>query len=371
MANMATTETESARAAENELARRESNKHIINLAGDTVAVALKKYPEEHAAALGWLFHWAKENGHGYEEISKQIDISATTIYRMWKGEYVNPSTGDLIDISKQVAKIVRFRELTEERDAITRLPFIETSVWKRIDKVCREAQVGQTFAFVYGESQIGKTASLKEYARRNNHGQTIYVLMPASAGVQAMMKAIAHACHIGVRTDFEQLRERVTACLDGNKLLIIDEVHEVFVSYQKTSMVKCLSVIRQLQERTNCGMVLAGTNVFRTEMESGEFAQSLKQLRKRGIWEVQLESVPRPEDLAKIAEFYKLGTAPGPVAEAVKLIAHNYGLGKYIKFIQRAGQLAKTKGERFTWQHFARIVSIAAESQKQLNAGNN
>jgi hypothetical protein len=48
---------------------------------------------------------------------------------------------------------------------------------------------------VYGESQIGETASLKEYARRNNQGQTVYPLMPASAGVQSMVRAIAEACH--------------------------------------------------------------------------------------------------------------------------------------------------------------------------------
>jgi DNA transposition AAA+ family ATPase len=65
----------------------------------------------------------------------------------------------------------------------------------RISKVCDETLLCNTIAMVYGESQIGKTASLKEYARRNNQGQTVYPLMPASAGVQSMVRAIAEACH--------------------------------------------------------------------------------------------------------------------------------------------------------------------------------
>ena len=167
-----------------------------------------------------------------------------------------------------------------------------------------------------------------------------------------------------MRTSFEQLRERVTKFLDPSKLLIIDEVHEVFVSYQKSSTLKCLSVLRQIQEVSQCGMVLCGTNVFRTELEQGEFSQSLKQLRKRGIVELQLESVPTEEDLNLIAKHYKLGPPSPEAAEHVRWIAKEMGLGKYTKFLASSAQMAGKKKERFCWGHFVRTVTIAAQMKQ-------
>jgi DNA transposition AAA+ family ATPase len=363
--------TELAAIPPGELARVANNKNIINTSGDTVAMALRAYPSDQGDNLAWLFHWAKENHKGWDAIARDVGTSYTTLYRIWNGRYVNPSNGKLIDITELCDDIAKFRKICEARELMTRLPFIETSVWRRIEKICRETLEAQNIAFIYGEPQIGKTACLKEFCRRNNHGRTIYVLMPASGGVQAMMQAIADACHISSRSSFSQLRERVGNFLDGNKLLIMDEMHEVFCSYQKSSMLKCLAVLRQLQETTGCGMVLCGTNVFRREMEQGEFAQALKQLRKRGIWELALENSPSSEDLRKISDFYKLGGPTGEIAEAVRTISHGFGLGKYIKFIQRAAQLAKSKNQRFSWDHFARIVSIAAELQRAPKPENN
>jgi DNA transposition AAA+ family ATPase len=188
--------------------------------------------------------------------------------------------------------------------------------------------------------------------------------MPASAGVQSMMREIAEALHISSRTSFEQLRGRVANALDGSRLLLIDEVHECFVSYQKSSMVKSLNVLRQLQETTKCGMVLCGTNVFRHEIERGEFAQALKQLRRRGIWELQLESVPTDGDLALIARHYRLPAPDEKAQELVGWIAAEMGLGKYTKFLARASEMASQKRETMTWEHFSRVVQIAETLRK-------
>jgi len=339
---------------------------VINVSGDTCTVKTADYPEEHRNLVRWLFAFAKEMEWSWEDLARETKISTTTMYRVWTGKYRNTDTGELVDLTSLCERIARFKELAEERALARRLPFIETSVFRRIEKVCREALIMQTIAMIYGESQIGKTESLKEVARRNNHGNTVYVLMPASAGVQAMMKAIAEACHISVRTSFEQLRERVGNYLDGSKLLAIDEIHECFVSYQKSSLVKCLSVLRQLQEISQCGLVLCGTNVFRHELERGEFSQSLKQLRKRGIWELQLEDAPKEKDLAAIADFYKLPSPGGEAAELVKWIGKEMGLGKYTRFLARGAQLANKRNDRFGWKHFVEIVGIATKlKQKQ------
>ena len=331
----------------------------INIAGDAMTLGTADYPDEHRSLVRWLYDLAKQSGWSWSDLESRTGISTTTLYRVWLGKYRNPETGVPVNLTSLCDTISRFRELHEDRAAAQAAPFIETSVFRRIAKVSREALVMQAIACIYGESQIGKTASLREVQRRNNHGQTTYVLMPTSAGVQSMTKAIALACHISANTCFESLRERVGNYFDGTKLLIIDEIHEAFVSYQRGSMLKCLSFLRQLQETSQCGLVLCGTNVFRTELERGQFEQSLKQLRKRGIWELQLENIPTDEDLFLFAKHYKLGD-PSPAArQTIDRVAAEMGLGKYTKFLARSAKLAADKKERFTWDHFIRTVSIA------------
>lgn len=334
-------------------------KQGINIAGDTVTLATAPYPEDHRKAVRRLYALAKEAGWDWADLEHHVKLDTTTLYRVFNGSYRNPKTGDPVPLGGVVQAIDRFFELWEARSPETRLPFIETSVWRRIYKLCQEALEMQATAMIYGESQIGKTACLREFQRRKPHGDGIYLLMPASAGVQSMMKAIADACHISQRTSFEQLRQRVRNFLDDSKLLLIDEVHECFVSYHKASMLKCLAVLRQLQEESGCGLVLCGTNVWRHELEQGEFAQALKQLCRRGIWSLQLEAVPTQSDLRLIAAHYRLPEPEGEPADLVRFIAHQSGLGKYTKFLHRAALLAKKRDQKMSWDHFTKVVAVA------------
>lgn len=341
----------------------------ISLAGDQVTICTQNYPEEQRGLIRWLFAWAKDHNLSMREVEDSTKLNQTTLYRVWTGKYVNHQTGEQVDLSGVCERIARFKDLTEERERAGKLPFIETSLFQRVEKLCREALVDQSFAFIYGESQIGKTAALQEVKRRNNHGQTIYVLMPAMCGVQGMMQAIAAECHISVRTNFTELKRRLETYFDPTRLLIVDEVHECFVGHHKTAAVRCLSFLRQLQERTGCGMVLCGTNVFRDELEEGEFAQSLKQLRKRGIWELQLESVASDRDVAMIAKHYQLGEPTGEAAQLVRWINQEMGLGKFTKFLARAAQIAAKQRVPFTWNHFVKVVTIAEALRRKSNQG--
>jgi len=332
----------------------------LNVSGDTMTVKTAGYPKGQRDLVRWLYGYAKDNDWNWGDLETIANISSTTAYRIWNGIHVDKKSGKYLDISEECDKIEILKEEAAARAAHGNRGFVETTVFKRISKVCEEALLCNTIAMVYGESQIGKTASLKEFARRNNHGQSVYALMPASAGVQSMMKAIADACHISTRTSFEGLRDRVLRFLDDSKLVILDEVHEAFVSYQKQATVKCMSVLRQIQEQTQCGLVLCGTNVFRNQIERGEFAQSLKQLRKRGIWELQLEDSPSKADIALIYRHYKLGKPTGEAVDLVKYINVDHGLGKFTKFMARASQVAADRREKFRWEHFVEVVGASA-----------
>ncbi len=330
----------------------------INISGDIVAQSSASYPADQRILIQWLFGYAKSNAWSMNELEHQSKISKTTLYRVFVGKYRNDA-GEQVALDGLCEKIVRFKALAEARDMLGRLPFTHTSVFKRIEKMCREIREEHSIGLIFGESQIGKTASLQEVSRVENHGLTPYVLVPAAAGVQGLMKAIADACHISRNSCFDQLRTRVVNYLDESKLLILDEVHEIFTSYQRPSVVKCFGLLRQIHDITGCGMILCGTNVMRNEFERGEFAQSLKQLLKRGIWTLQLDDTPPAADIDLIAAHYRLGKPNAEVEKLVATINKEHGLGKFTKFLARASALAKARNQKFAWSHFMSIVTIA------------
>src|SRR3990167_9332535 len=178
-------------------------KQAINIAGDTVTLGTADYPEPHKTLIRWLHAFAKDSNWTWADLERNLKMSTTTAYRVFTGKYRNPDSGELIDLTNLCDKIARYKELAEERALTNKIPFTETSVFRRINLFCHTALVSQTIVMIYGESQIGKTAALREVQRRQNHGQTIYVLMPASAGGQGMLHTIGAACHISVRTSFE------------------------------------------------------------------------------------------------------------------------------------------------------------------------
>src|SRR5207244_3762171 len=126
------------------------------------------------------------------------------------------------------------------RASLRRMPFVETSIWRLVSKVCEETRIMQILSFIYGASQIGKTECLQEYERRNNSGRTTYLRVPACGGVQSLMKALAEACYVSPKSSFEGLKKRVFNAFDHSKLLLIDEAHLFFETYQNGSTLRCL-----------------------------------------------------------------------------------------------------------------------------------
>lgn len=331
----------------------------INVSGDTVKMVLSEQVKrgditaEQEGLVWWFFCHCKTEGYTLKEAGALIEKDSTAISRVWNGKY----GASLDNICQDIA---RYRKLSEERATRVHLDFIETSIWRTIDKVCSAALVTQTVAFIWGDSQIGKTTALEEHARRNNHGQTKLVRMPASAGVQLFMKELARACFVSPDSCFEKLRDRVLNAIDDRTLVIVDELHQAFTSYQSGSAIKVMEVIREIYDRTHCGLVLCGTNVLRDNLTTGKLAAILEQLRRRGTIKVQLPKCPPKSDLDRIAKKFGLSPAVDIAAEVVKDQIHTSGLGMYIKFLQSAGMMANKEGRKLTWDHFVQAHDIIA-----------
>lgn len=328
--------------------------NLISVSGDQVGLATRDLEPDHADAIRWLFNWSRANGWNSKTLEAETKISWTTLYRVFTGKYSAA-------LDNVVSRILTYRRLAEERAQAGGIGFVETSISRKIWKAAEYALVSQSMAFVYGEPQIGKTTALEEYARRNNHGQTKFVRMPASAGVQLMMKEFASACYISPASCFDNLRERVLNSLDSRNLVIIDELHQVFLSYQRGSAIKCLEVIREIHDRTKCGMLLCGTLQLRKELMLGSHTDLLEQFKRRGVLEINLPKLPPKKDIDLISAAFRLAPAEDTALEIQTDIIKAHGLGKFAKFLQTGQRIAAKAGQPFTWDHFIKAHDILAK----------
>lgn len=313
--------------------------------GDQVTQATAALPEHQRDLIRWLFFRSIEQGVTLREAADAIHYSNTVLWRVCKGEY----DGDLGAVCEAIES---YKRIMDARDGVARQAFVETDTAKRIWKLCDAAVTYQSIAMVFGDSQTGKTWALLEYARRHNHGATKYIRMPAAAGVQMVCKSFADACGLSHKCSFEAMRERVTRAIDGNTLVIVDELHQAFNTYQRHARVSVLEVIREIHDRTGCGMVLCGTNVAREEIERGQHKLLLEQLRRRGIFRLQLPQVAPWADRVQIAEAYGLDSPEGAARETVDEIVHGSGLRAYVSYLQAATKLAAKRKQPLAWKHF-------------------
>lgn len=335
----------------------------ISVPGDTCLTALNRLvsagelDEAGKAAVLWFYGHCRDKGMSLADAGTCIDRDATTVHRLFNGRY---GAG----YANLVAAIVRYRKLAEQRAKRRDIGYIETSVWRKVSAVCKSALFDSMPTYIYGASQIGKTAALLEYARRNNHGQTKYVRMPAAPTLRMTLEYLAAGCYVSTRQHDRDLRRRIMAALDDKTLLIVDEVHQVMVGCSERTAGKIMEFLREVYDRTGCGLVMAGTKVFRDELAQGPQALVYEQSRRRALIHLQLPDVPPRADVLKIAAAFGLDEPADAHLELIREMLAESGLGKFIKYLQFAHGLAVGKEQKLTWEHFAQAYrSVQALSR--------
>ena len=333
---------------------------VWNFGLDKVITGTQHYAPEPREVVRWFYEVCRDENIGMKEAAKLIRYDTTTLYRVCLGKY----EGNLKNICRAIQT---YRELWNDRRTVQASGFIETSISKDVWRICRNALKYNVIGLVSGPSQVGKTHALEEYQRRNNHGKTKYLRMPASAGVQLVMKEFASACHISRDCPFEALRERVLKSIDSNHLVIVDEIHQAFATYQKGARMKVIELIREIYDRTKCGMVLCGTPIFEKEMEEGNLKELLEQMDRRCIFRVNLLGAEKlaARDINAFAEAYKLREPEGDTIELVREVLRSSGVGMYVKFLQAASELAANEKHGITWKDFTRAHDIINKGRRR------
>ena len=327
---------------------------IIPIPGDQVLKSIKslealgEIDSDGANNIMWLYNFAKANSLSYSALGRAVGLDGSTINRLFTANYQAGYTG-------LMAKIAKFRMLTEERQAKRDIGFIETSTWRKIEAVCRNALIEQMPSFIYGASQIGKTTCLREFARRNNHGTTKYLRMPAATTFSHFIATLAKACFINPHDRITVIRDRIIDALDSRNLLIIDEFHQALCTVSDSLAAKIVEYIREIYDRAGCGIVLAATRIGEEELERGRQHMIYDQLRRRGMTKLVLPDMPPLDDIYLIAEAHGLPRPPADTLKVIKEMLATSGLGMYCKYLAAAEAMCNKRQTALTWDAFGAV----------------
>ena len=339
--------------------------------GDVVNKATSTLADDERSALRWLHSFAGERNYSLDEVASLLKqesgkpYSRDSVYQALTGRR-SESGASLAPFD---AAIERLRKLEDARAGANRAPFIETTLTQRIWKIFETALNFQRIALIYGASQIGKTTAGIEYQRTHNHGETIYVRMPARGSLGEFTRWLAKALRISQGLKEWQIKDRIFSAIDDRMLLIVDQCHECFRSsnYGERSIASLLFIM-EIFDRCNCGIVLIGTTEFEKGITDSRFSGTLKQLTRRGLPKpLRLPDKPTAENLNEFSAAYGLPPATDAALALQADTIRDHDLGIWLTTLQAGQKIATKRKEAMSWKHVisanAAFLNIAGEGK--------
>lgn len=338
----------------------------INYPANKVQEGLKRLQAEDridaegADLIFWLYSYIRENGFSYSGAGEKTGMSATVIYHLIHCDYA-------ARYDSVLEKIAKFKKIEEERGKAKALGFVETTAAKQVFEVCKAALYDGMPAFIYGASQTGKTTALLEFQRTHNHGTTKYIRLGVRWTKRRVVRELALACKcFNDHAPSCELEERICRTLTNRMLLIVDEFHLAIETTTDLASKEIVEYFREIYDRTGVGLVICGTKVAEAGLESGKNHLLFDQMRRRGLVKLTLPDVPRKVDVNRIAKEFELEPPSGETYAVIQQILKRFGLGMFVKYLQKSYALAKAEKRALKWSDFAAIANgYAALSQPE------
>ena len=322
------------------------------------AVARGQLSEEDGEEIYWLYSYAQEYHLREGDLAAKMGMyDKNTLYQVFRGSYGVYKDGTVSSWAGVVKAIKAFKAVELEEMKKKNSGIIDTEVKQTVFRACQAALNDGMPAFIYGASQIGKTTALMEFQRLNNHGRTVYLRMGSGWTRPRLVRELALRFGNGVKaTKCWALEDAIFGSLTRYNLLISDEFHLALETSSEASAKAIMEFIREVYDRTGCGLVLSGTKVGIVGIEAGKNKLLFDQLRRRGLVKLVLPDVPRKTDVNRFAREFSLPAPAGELFDGVKTILKRYGLGMYVKYLRKADALARDAKETMTWDHFKAVA---------------
>ena len=322
----------------------------MNKSTDLVRQAMNRYVDdgritaEQLEVFVRLFQLGKGRGYNFDDTGKLVDYSGATMSRLFSGQYDG-------NLEKVVAQVEAHLQVEAEREKMRNDRFIENSIWKKVESLCTLAQNRNAPVRLVGPSQIGKTFCLMEFKRRSKL-QVCYVRVPAAPTFKLFADALCDAVGVPTSLRVEDARLRVKKAIGPNTLLIIDELHELAISAGKGTAMKCMEWLREIYDKSKCGMVLCGTRTMEDDLINDPKIKGwLAQMNKRCIRVLNLPNRIPDSDIDLAAKAYGITGSKACVENLLATIDMN----RLTTCLAVTVRWCNTNKHQKTWEIFRKI----------------
>lgn len=304
--------------------------------------------------LTWLLDVAEQHGWSLNTIASKVGVSYKPIHGVLTATY-GASPDNIL------RRITLFRERHESSKLVAEIPFVETSIARRIWRSIDYARSYSRVVSIIGESHYGKTWAIEEYQRRKQaqgDDSVIIIRMPVSPSPHRVCLDLCEAMGISRNLSYAKANYQLRQKLTARHTVIVDECHQATDAAIRGWTT--IEMIRELRDTTRCSLVLVGTNVWGRAL-TGEIVKSwgtrLDQTLKRGIT-VQIPSRLLYEDMRLIWQACGLpdpdsSTPAGQaILATVEDIIDRQGLGIYTDKLCTASTAAANIGKPLSWEAF-------------------
>lgn len=330
--------------------------HQVRIAVEQ-AVARGQVTEEEGEEVWWLYNYAQE--HHLKEgdlAAKMKAYDKNTLYQVFRGSYGVYKDGRCSSWASVVKAIREFKKIEIEEMKKKNVGLIETEVKQTVWLCCDAALNDGMVSFIYGKSRIGKSVALQAYQREHNHGQTIYLEMGSGWTRPRFVRELARKFGNGVKaTKSWALEDAIFDTLKRSNLLIVDEFHKALTTTGERNSASVLEFIRDIRDKTHCGLVLCATKVGMERFETGANKEMFEQLIGRSIIKAVLPDRPPVRDLNTIARAFELPIPTGDDLKRVKEFVSTNGLDRFFAYMQKTYAITKKAKQPMSWDVFMKV----------------
>lgn len=326
-------------------------------------------PEELREDYRWLKAYVREAHHrdldSLFETAQRLGLNhdKTTWAKILRGRWNRSPKGDVlpspvISQEKLGRAIAQLRQAASNEASRGKVPFVMTTVSQSIfDWIDMKRGLNRVnrFGIVVGPTGSSKTATFREYERQRNHGLTSWFEAPASGLLTEFITRLGTCMGIAAKTGMGQKRAHILRGTSESKVIIVDNAQDL---YRPGRDLAAFTFLRQLQDETNCVVILSITPTFERELVQGMLSSYWEQFvgRSGGTrkW-LRLPANPPEEDVLMIAEAFGFRDAKKHLKQLVAITREQGRIRILFDDLQDAKRLASIRKEALTIDHLVEV----------------